>query len=167
MVLVMCMLPWLSENNMEKKVEDFKIIGISTQTTNVDGKSFQDMGMLWQKFFAEGISGKIGNKDSEDVFVLYTEYESDYTGGYKAIIGHKVESIERIPEGLEAWAFKGGNYLKYTAKGEVPNSIMKVWNEVWEKDAELNRRYTVDYEVYGINSQKGPDSEVDVFVAVE
>ncbi|MEM1337554.1 MAG: effector binding domain-containing protein [Bacteroidota bacterium] len=157
----------VNEEIMEKKVEDFMIIGISVQTTNENGKSMKDMGMLWQRFYAEGISGRIPNKESEEVYVLYTEYESDYTGPYRAIIGYKVGAMEHIPEGLDGWTFQGGNYVQLTAKGEVPGSVVKIWNEVWAKDAELNRRYTVDYEVYGTRSQHGPDSEVDVFIAVK
>ncbi|MGD1946187.1 MAG: GyrI-like domain-containing protein [Croceivirga sp.] len=166
-LLVMGIILGVSKEVVEEKVDDFMIIGVSVETTNQDGQAAQDMSGLWQKFFTEGVSNRIANKTSEDVFVLYTDYEKDYKGRYTAIIGHKVHSVDEVPEGLMGWTFQGGNYLKLTAKGEVPGSVVNVWNEVWSKDEALHRRYTVDYEVYGPDSQKGPNSEVNVFIAVD
>ena len=33
----------------------FKIIGISTRTTNKDNQSKEDLGKLWERFFSEKI----------------------------------------------------------------------------------------------------------------
>ncbi|MCD4771860.1 MAG: hypothetical protein K8R41_00585 [Bacteroidales bacterium] len=38
-----------------KKIECFKIIGISTETTNENGKSAKDLGKLWGRFYSENI----------------------------------------------------------------------------------------------------------------
>ena len=146
---------------------DFKIIGISIESSNEGGQSIEDMGNLWRKFYSDGISDKIPNKTSDDVYSLFTDYESDYTGKYTAIIGHKVESLEKIPDGLVGREFKGGKYTKLTAKGRMPDAIVDIWKKVWREDKELNRRYTVDFEVYGLKSQNGAESEVDVFIATK
>ncbi|MBT0526984.1 effector binding domain-containing protein, partial [Riemerella anatipestifer] len=42
----------------------FKVIGISTRTTNKDNKSKEDLGKLWGQFYAENIFEKIPNKVS-------------------------------------------------------------------------------------------------------
>ncbi len=152
---------------MEVRLPDFKIIGIATKTINSGTQSMEDLGMLWERFYKEGISEQIINKSKPDVFALYTDYESDYRGSYTAIIGHKVDSLDRIPEGLIGRAFSGGNFLKIIAKGKMPDAIVNTWNKIWEDESTLNRSYTVDFEVYGPKSQNGDASEVELFLAVE
>ena len=48
----------------------------------------------------------------------------------------------------------------------MPQAIVDSWKEIWSRDKELKRRYTVDFEVYGPKSQQGDQSEVDIFIAV-
>ena len=43
---------------LEEKVAQ----GIRIKTTNQDGKAMQDIGITWQKLFADGIYDKISNK---------------------------------------------------------------------------------------------------------
>lgn len=148
-------------------LETFKIIGISTETTNEKGKAAKDIGNLWDRFFAETISEKIPNKKSSDIYSIYTDYESDYKGNYTCVTGLKVESLNEIPKGLVGREFKSGKYLKFIAKGEMPKAIQDTWQEIWEKDDTLNRSYSADFEVYGEKSQIGENSEVEIFIAVE
>ena len=70
-----------------EKIAHFKIIGISTETTNKSRKAAEDLGKLWQQFFKENVAGRIANKLSDEIYSIYTDYESDFTGNYKAIIG--------------------------------------------------------------------------------
>ena len=155
------------DRQMEQNIADFKIIGIAMETTNEDGKSIEDMGKLWGQFYADSISDKIPKKLSDEVYSLFTDYQNDYTGAYTAIIGYKVASLENIPIGLVGREFKGGKYVKYLAKGEMPDAIVNVWKKIWKDDKKLKRRYTVDFEVYGAKSQNGAASEVDVFIAIK
>ncbi|MGI9825445.1 GyrI-like domain-containing protein, partial [Riemerella anatipestifer] len=64
----------------------FKVIGISTRTTNKDNKSKEDLGKLWGQFYAENIFEKIPNKVSDEIFSIYTDYKSNYTEEYTTII---------------------------------------------------------------------------------
>ena len=150
--------------NMEYK-DSFKVIGISTETTNENEKSIEDLGRLWQRFYEEDIPKKIPNKESEEVYSIYTDYESDYRGKYTSIIGMKVSSLDSIPEGFIGREFEGDNYIKFIAKGEMPDAIAEIWQQIWNKDEELNRKYTADFEVHGAKSQNGEDSEVEVYIA--
>ena len=149
-----------------EKVLSFKIIGIGINTTNKDGKSGDDLNKLWEQFYAENISEKITNKLGHEVYSVYTDYESDYTGNYKVVIGLKVDSLDRIPNGLIGMEIKGGKYLKFIAKGRMPNAVLETWQKIWEKDKELNRSYFADFEVYGENSQNEENSKVDIFIAI-
>ncbi len=149
-----------------QQIENFNIIGIETQTSNESGKAAVDLGKLWEQFYVENIPSKIPNKTSEEVYSIYTDYESDYTGKYTCIIGLKVDSIDTIPEGLVGRNFKGGSYQKFVAKGQMPHAVLESWQEIWKLDKELNRKYTADFEVYGVKAQKGDDSEVEIYIEI-
>ena len=147
-------------------MNNFNIIGIAVETTNKDSKAAADLGKLWQEFYAQEVFNKIPNKVSEDVIAVYTDYESDYTGKYTAIIGQRVSSLDDIPEGLLGREIKNEHSEKYTAKGEMPAAVVTTWQGIWTNDGILNRSYKADFEVYGEKSQLGPDSEVEIYIGV-
>lgn len=72
------------------ELEEKVVAGIKIKTTNQDGKAMQDIGIIWQKLFADGIYGKIPNKVNGKTIGLYTEYEGDYTKPYTFIAGAEV-----------------------------------------------------------------------------
>ncbi len=145
----------------------FKLIGISTRTTNKDNQAAQDLGKLWEQFFTDNIFGKIPNKISNEIFSIYTDYKSNYTEDYTAIIGVPVATLDKIPEGLTGREFPAGNFQKLTAKGEMPAAVVSTWVDIWQRNNELNREYSYDFEVYGERSQNGADSEVDIYIAIK
>lgn len=145
----------------------FSIIGISVRTTNKDGQSQQDLGQLWEKFFSEGMYDKIPNKESDEIFSVYTDYKSDYTEEYTTIIGVPVTTLEEIPTGMIGREFPSENFQEFLAKGPLPKAVADKWMGIWEMDAELNRKYTYDFEVYGEYAQKGDNSEVAIYIAIK
>ncbi len=72
------------------ELEEKVVTGIKIKTTNQDGKAMQDIGMTWQKLFANGIYEKNFNKGKWKTIGLYTEYEGDYTKPYTFIAGAEV-----------------------------------------------------------------------------
>lgn len=147
--------------------DGFKIIGISTRTTNKNSQALQDLGALWGRFFSEAVAEKIPHKISDEILAIYTDYQSDYTEEYTTIIGMKVSSLDDIPVGMVGREFSAENFQLFTAKGEMPKAVGEKWMEIWSQDSQLKRKYTYDYEVYSAKSQNGENSEVDIFVAVE
>ncbi|MGI9525481.1 MAG: GyrI-like domain-containing protein [Weeksellaceae bacterium] len=150
-----------------EKIDSFKIIGIVTETSNENGKASEDLGKLWQKFYSENIPDKIPHKIGNEIYSIYTDYKTNHTGNYTCIIGFKVDSIEEIPEGLVGKEIGSGNYHKYIAKGEMPDAVVNAWKEIWKNNADLNRTFTADFEVYGDKSQNGGNSEVEIFIATD
>jgi predicted transcriptional regulator YdeE len=144
----------------------FKLIGISIRSSNISGQAAQDLGLLWQRFFQENISDKIPNKTGEEIYSVYTDYESDYQGEYTCLIGMKTDSLNEIPVGLIGREFSEAEYKKFVATGKIPEAVVETWMEIWSKDKELNRSYTADFEIYGPASQQGDNSEVEIFIAV-
>ena len=147
-------------------MDTLKIIGIATVTTNQNGQAATDLGQLWGRFGTEHIMEKIPGKLGTEVYSVYTDYESNYQGHYTTIIGARVASLEEIPDGMTGREFEPIKFKKFTAKGEMPGAVVATWQEIWSKDAELNRAYLYDYEVYGDRCQLGDQSEVDIFVGV-
>lgn len=149
-----------------QNLESFKFIGISVQTSNQNGQNAEDLRNLWGRFFAENLMEKIPNKISNNILTIYTDYQSDFQGSYTALIGYKVTSTDEVPNDLEAREFESGTFKKYTAKGIIPNAVIDTWEEIWDNDQILKRKYSYDFEVYGEKSQNGADSEVEIYIAV-
>jgi len=150
-----------------EQVKSFKIIGIAIETTNENWKSAEDIGALWAKFINENIASKIPNKESEEIYAIYTDYESNFKGKYTTIIGQKVNSLKTIPAACVGREFQGAKYAKFLAKGVMPNAIVDIWKDIWDRDKDLRREYSADFEVYGEKSQNGKNSEVEIYIAVK
>ena len=147
-------------------VEPFLVMGISVRTTNRDGKAMTDIGSLWQRFYSEYIEAKILGRVGNEVYGIYTNYKSDHTDEYTAIIGYKVSSIENVPPGFSAVKIPGGKYAKFVAKGKMPDAVVNEWTAIWKMGEQLQRSYTSDFEVYDTRSHDPNNAEVDIFVAI-
>ncbi|MEM0994282.1 MAG: WYL domain-containing protein [Bacteroidota bacterium] len=144
-------------------VESFHIIGIA-QKMNHDN-AMQEIPKLWNRFMGENLMNDIPNKLDFAIYALYTDYESDYKGAYTTILGCKVSHLAQIPEGMVGKSFKGGNYQKMTATGNLQDGIVyKAWTEIWKMD--INRAYTTDFEIYGEPAQQPTAAAVDIYIAV-
>ncbi len=141
----------------EKRVE-----GIGIKTSNENGKSVQDIGKLWQKFFAEGEYDKIEHKANQKTIGLYTDYEGDYTKPYYFMVGCEVEKesqnrmMKIIPK---------GKYAKFVIKGDVQKSVGEAWGKIWQMD--LKRKYDCDFEEYQNNSQDMQNQEIHIYIGLE
>ncbi len=147
------------------KIEPFYVIGLAIRTTNENAQAATDIGNLWGKFLAEDIKSVIPNKVDDTVYCLYTEYESDYTKPYTTILGCKVTNLDDVPEGMVGKSFEGGDYTKMSARGDLMKGlIVDKWNQIWNMD--LDRRYTVDFEVFGEKAQNPSDAEIDFLISI-
>ena len=148
-------------------VDPFKIIGISTWTTNADGQAVIDLGNLWSRFRGEKLLTLIPNKLANDIYAVYTDYMTDHRGAYTAIIGCSVKSLDNIPPGLMGREFNGGQYRKFTAKGKMPHVVLRQWQDIWNEDKKIGRKYTADFEVYGRKSLDPENAEIDIFISIK
>jgi predicted transcriptional regulator YdeE len=147
-------------------IRAFSVIGIAIRTTNENGQSSQDIPALWNKFISEGIIEKIPNKTGATIYCIYTDYEKDHTKPYTTILGCVVSSLENIPGEMLGKTFEAGMYTKHIAKGNIGEGIVfNEWLKIW--NADLPRKFTADFEVYGEKSQDPANAEVDIFIAVK
>jgi predicted transcriptional regulator YdeE len=47
----------------------------------------------------------------------------------------------------------------------MPKAVMDAWFDIWQRENELQRKYTYDFEHYGEKSQNGENSEVKIHIA--
>lgn len=148
------------------KIEPFKVIGIAVRTTNENGQAGKDIPVLWEKMISEDILNSIPNKIDNTIYSIYTDYEKDHTKPYTMVLGCQVENLDKIPDGMVGYSFDGGEYLKFTIKGDLSKDlVINEWIKIWNMD--LRRIFTADFEVYGEKAQNPSDAEVDIFIAVK
>ena len=147
------------------ELEEKVVTGIRIKTTNKDGKAMQDIGMTWQKLFANGIYEKIPNKVNGKTIGLYTEYEGDYTKPYTFMAGAEVSKEVQIDEEIKSIIIPKGKYAKFVITGDVQNSVGQAWQEIWNMD--LKRKYTCDFEEYQNNSEDMQKQEIHIYIALD
>lgn len=151
----------------KQSIKKFYVVGISIRTINTDGKSAEDLEVLWGRFWNENISDKISNKTSQDVYAVYTNYESDFTEEYDTVIGYSVDSLDDIPAGFVGLTIEQAEYQKIISKGKMPEAVFNTWLEIWA-DLELNARraYQYDFTVHGPKYFDGDQAEVETYLSV-
>lgn len=148
------------------KIDPFHVIGISVRTTNENNKAAEDIPALWARFMSEGIQAKIPNRIDAEVLSIYTNYESDHTKPYDTILGCRVSSLDNVPSGMVAQSFDGGSYVEFVSKGDMNQGVVyNTWLEIWQAD--IDRKFTADFEVYGEKAQNPANIEVPIFVAIQ
>ena len=146
------------------EINEFKVIGISVRTTNKNGQSQNDIGNLWDKFMGQNLIEQIANKNSNDIYCIYTNYDSDFNGLYTTILGCKVNSFDNIPQGFGSWTIPKTKYQVYQSAGKLPDSIVKTWTSIWQTD--ISRKYVADFDLYGQKSKNPENAEVDTYVSI-
>ncbi|MDQ8006382.1 MAG: effector binding domain-containing protein [Pedobacter sp.] len=151
-----------------QNIQKFDIIGISIRTTNNNGQAAQDIEALWLKFWDQNIQEQIPNKVSDEIYAVYTDYETDFTGYYTTIIGLPVSSLATIPEGFVGLTIETDNYQKFVSKGKMPEAVVNTWLEIWRNE-ELNtkRAYRADFTIHGKKYYDGNNAEVETFISVK
>lgn len=145
--------------------EAFYITGIAVRTTNQNGQSQRDIGDVWTRFISEDLKQNIDNRLSDDIYCVYTNYETDHTGFYTAVLGCKVSSPKPIREDFTAIILPGGKYEVYSLAGKFPDNVSEAWQRIWNGDS--NRVYTADYDLYSANPKTFEDTKVKIYLAVK
>jgi predicted transcriptional regulator YdeE len=121
--------------------EAFTVVGIACRTSN---SAPDEIGRLWQTFFAGGGVQQIGGRVGDDIYALYTDYEGDYTEPYTLIIGCEVASAGDLPPGQVARVVPRQRYRVFDAAGEQPATLIAAWQRVWKEP--IDRAYATDFD---------------------
>lgn len=131
-------------NYKEEQLDDILLQGISLRVNN---KAPEKIAQLWQKFQTKNVIDLIPHKVSQNVYCVYTDYESDYKGDYTLFIGCEVSSLNANREtNIQSHVISKGNFYTFDAKGELPDAVIKNWQHIWTTD--YPRAYKSDFEIY-------------------
>jgi predicted transcriptional regulator YdeE len=148
------------------QIPSFRLIGIGLpfKTTNDYGRSAVDCGGLWHKFMSEGLHERIPGMVGPEIHAVYHDYDGDHSQPYAFFLGCKVHPETEVPEGLASLEIPTGDYAVVTARGVLPESVMKAWSGIWQSG--MVRAYRPDFEVYGERTLDPEHSEVDIFISI-
>ncbi|MGG5507971.1 MULTISPECIES: GyrI-like domain-containing protein [unclassified Myroides] len=143
------------------------IIGLAIRTTNENNQAAIDIPTLWSDFHSQQIKTRIPNLVNDNIYAIYTDYESDFTASYTTIIGCQVHSLASIPSGMVAHTIPSGSYTKIVAQGNLmDNIVLNEWIKIWNTP-DYPRAYTSDFEVYGPKAQDPNQAEVEIYLAIQ
>lgn len=142
------------------------IVGISTRTSNQNGKAEKDIPALWQKFINDNINEKVSNKIDETIYALYSDYEGDHTLPYTITIGYNTVNLDNISEDLTVKIVQEANYAKFIAKGNLTkDAVINKWMEIWNMD--LQRSFTNDLEIYDDRAIDPTNGIAEILISVK
>ena len=142
------------------RIKKLMISGISAVTNNEFEMSEENgkIAQLWEDYFANDVYKKTFDKSNSDfMYGVYSNYDSDATGNYKVTVG--VEVIK--PK--NAIVIEDKKYLVFTKQGELPMVVVELWEEIWdyfENNSDYTRAFEIDFEKYA------KEDEVEIFVSI-
>ncbi len=146
-----------------------KLIGIELRTTNENGKAFIEIPPFWGRFFNEGIASQIPNKQSNDIYAIYTNFKNEGVnnlGIYSMIIACPVSSLDNIPEGFIGLELDNTNYNVFDVKENKAELVGETWQEIWalsetNKEWDSKRAYKAEFELYKESGQ------IEIFIGIK
>jgi predicted transcriptional regulator YdeE len=156
------------------KVEDqpsFAVVGVSVHTSGAkEAGGNGEIPALWTRAMQDGTFERIPNAADNKILAIYTDYSSDPNGEYTYVVGKRVTSADKAPDGMIAVTIPAGKYaVVESEKGALPDIMPKVRMRIQGMTAgELGgtRTYKTDYDVFptGFNWQ---DTQVEVHVGIK
>jgi predicted transcriptional regulator YdeE len=150
----------------------FTVVGISARTTNAREMAGQGViGKQWGRFMQENLLSQIPNKVDSSILAVYTDYESDANGAYTFIIGARVNSAEKIPNGMMATKVPAGRYAVLTSdKGPPAKVVPETWGRVLAASKATlggDRAYKADFEVYDQRAADPQNARIDLYIGLK
>lgn len=143
------------------RIKKLMISGISVVTNNEFEMSEENgkIAGLWEEYFEKDVYKKTFDKANSDfMYGVYSDYESDASGNYKVTVGVEVTKPKN------AIVIEDKKYLVFTKQGELPMVVVELWEEIWayfEKNSECERAFEIDFEKYA------KEDEVEIFVSIK
>ena len=143
------------------RIKKLMISGLSAVTNNEFEMSEENgkIAQLWEDYFANDIYKTTFNKANSDfMYGVYSDYESDVNGNYKITVGVEVKKKKN------AIVIEDKKYLVFTKQGELPMVVVELWEEIWdyfEKNNEYERSFEIDFEKYT------KEDEIEIYVSIK
>ena len=101
---------------------------------------------LWEEILRLNLKG--------DVYAVYNNYESDFTGDYDLHIGSEEKFIDESSVIIPA-----GNYHVVEVDNTDPQGVFNAWVDIWKSD--IKRAYKTDFQFHS------KDGDIRIFLSVE
>jgi predicted transcriptional regulator YdeE len=143
------------------RIKKLMISGLSAVTNNEFEMSEENgkIAKLWEDYFENDVYKTTFNKANSDfMYGVYSDYESDVKGNYKITVGVEVTKPKN------AIVIEDKKYLAFKKQGELPMVVVELWQEIWdyfEKNSDYERAFTVDFEKYA------KEDEIEIYVAIK
>lgn len=143
------------------RIKKLMISGISVVTNNEFEMSEENgkIAGLWEEYFEKDVYKKTFDKANSDfMYGVYSNYESDASGNYKVTVGVEVTKLKN------AIVIEDKKYLVFSKQGELPMVVVELWEEIWdyfEKNSEYVRAFEIDFEKYA------KEDEVEIYVSIK
>lgn len=143
--------------------EESIAVGISARTNNSAPDMGMKIGALWNDFYGKNIYESINGKTSGKSLCIYTNYESDYTGDYDAVVACEADGNAEQSGDLKKFIIPAGKYAKFVVKGDVQKAVMEFWQKLWEEN--LDRSYKCDFEEY--QNADMENAEIHIYIGLK
>ncbi len=147
---------------------EFYLIGWENRTNNKAEFSGNGIiGKIWERVFKENLREKITNAVSDEIYGVYSNYESDENGDYDYFVGYKAKDLNNVPQGLKGKKILAGPYKKFeTKKGPVHQVVPEMWGQIWN-ELKGKRAFKTDFEIYGNKAQDPNNAVVEIFIGIK
>ncbi len=145
-----------------------RVAGLAIRTTNAEEGERDKARIpgLWGRVVGEDWFGRLGRLGAEGpLLAVYSDYESDVSGGYRLLVGRGVATPGTHASPIEIAEVPGGDYLVFRCRGPLPGVVVEGWGRVWEffaRPGAPKRAYTADIEVYDADG-----GGLEIWVAVQ
>lgn len=130
---------------MNVVVTEKHIYGKTKRTNNQNTEVIRS---LWEEFL------RLNVKSDIDIYAVYTNYSSDFTGDYDLRIGTIETSNDESSVIIPA-----DKYHVVEVDDTDPKGVFNAWVDIWKSD--IKRTYHTDFEFYS------KDGSIKIFLSVE
>ncbi|MGE6509495.1 GyrI-like domain-containing protein [Bacillus cereus] len=128
---------------MHVAVTEKQIYGKRIRTNNQNTEALLS---LWEEILRLNLKG--------DVYAVYNNYESDFTGDYDLNVGTEKKFIDESSVIIPA-----GNYHVVEVDNIDPQGVFNAWMDIWKSD--IKRAYKTDFQFHS------KDGSIRIFLSVE
>ncbi|MCU4981164.1 AraC family transcriptional regulator [Bacillus cereus] len=128
---------------MHVAVTEKQIYGKRIRTNNQNTEALLS---LWEEILRLNLKG--------DVYAVYNNYESDFTGDYDLNVGTEEKFIDESSVIIPA-----GNYHVVEVDNIDPQGVFNAWMDIWKSD--IKRAYKTDFQFHS------KDGSIRIFLSVE
>ena len=144
----------------------FRVHGVQARTSNDDEQTLKTarLPLLWHDVHTELVPLL---PEDAPIYGVYSDYESDQHGYYTVTAGCD-QAVSNVKLPMTAIDVPEGRYLVFSAKGKMPETVIRTWLQVWDyfdsPQAGHVRSFTKDFEVY--RGREENSVQVSIYIAI-